>query len=131
MVADVGQTDDSATTYQHLLADTDVVSIIHAGDMSYADCDQVYYLTCLQPLIYHPKHLLLHRIVELCRIILIITTRVASDDLRTTPTITLIILESLGYMGWLVEPLASKVPYMVAVGNHELDTDHKTGHQPH
>lgn len=78
VIADVGQTEDSAATYNHILADTDVVSVIHAGDMSYADCDQ----------------------------------------------------ERWDVWGRLVEPLASKVPYMVAVGNHEIEQDHKTGDNP-
>jgi len=40
VVGDLGQTTDSAQTVAHLLLEDDVEMILHAGDLSYADCDQ-------------------------------------------------------------------------------------------
>ena len=41
VVADVGQTSDSQATYGYLLSDSTIQSVLHVGDMSYSDCDQV------------------------------------------------------------------------------------------
>eukprot|EP00937_MAST-01D_sp_MAST-1D-sp2_P000171 g171.t1 len=38
-IGDLGQTDDSLKTVQHLAADPSLRALLHAGDMSYADCD--------------------------------------------------------------------------------------------
>lgn len=40
LVGDLGQTEDSAATVQHVLADKGLTAVVHAGDLSYADGDQ-------------------------------------------------------------------------------------------
>jgi hypothetical protein len=40
VVGDLGQTADSAQTVSHMNDETDIDMILHAGDLSYADCDQ-------------------------------------------------------------------------------------------
>lgn len=39
IIGDLGQTDDSHTTSQHVLSDAASAFIFHVGDMSYSDCD--------------------------------------------------------------------------------------------
>ncbi len=39
-MGDLGQTKDSAETVQHAMADKDARLILHAGDLSYADCQE-------------------------------------------------------------------------------------------
>jgi len=39
VVGDLGQTNDSIETVRHIAADSDSIMVLHAGDMSYADCD--------------------------------------------------------------------------------------------
>jgi hypothetical protein len=69
IVGDLGQTTDSEVTLDHMLNNKDIKMILHAGDLSYADCNQKLW-----------------------------------DS-----------------YGLLVEPLASKIPWMVGPGNHELE----------
>lgn len=40
VIGDLGQTDDSKVTVDHILENQKLEMILHAGDMSYADCDQ-------------------------------------------------------------------------------------------
>ena len=40
LVGDLGQTDDSKTTIQHIASNANITAILHAGDMSYADSVQ-------------------------------------------------------------------------------------------
>jgi len=40
VVGDLGQTTDSQTTLNHMMGNKDVAMILHAGDLSYADCNQ-------------------------------------------------------------------------------------------
>jgi hypothetical protein len=40
VVGDLGQTTDTASTINHILSNPDMQLILHAGDLSYADCDQ-------------------------------------------------------------------------------------------
>lgn len=75
IVADLGQTSDSAKTVDQLDKDLEVQVILQAGDMSYADCEQ----------------------------------------------------ERWDTWGRMVEPLAARVPWMVGVGNHEIEFEDKTG----
>jgi len=69
IVGDLGQTDDSEKTLTHMSNNKDIQMILHAGDLSYADCNQQLW-----------------------------------DS-----------------YGELIEPLASKIPWMVGPGNHELE----------
>lgn len=69
VVGDLGQTTDSELTLQHLSKSKDIQVILHAGDLSYADCNQKLW-----------------------------------DS-----------------YGELIEPLASRIPWMVGPGNHELE----------
>lgn len=53
MVGDLGQTEDSAATVQHLNEEKQASVMLHAGDMSYADCDGSRwdsYFDMIQPL---------------------------------------------------------------------------------
>lgn len=53
VVGDLGQTTDSVQTVNHMMEEVDTVAILHAGDMSYADCDGSRwssYLNLVQPL---------------------------------------------------------------------------------
>jgi len=52
VIGDIGQTDDSKSTLAHLESDKVVQMILHAGDLSYADCDQTRwdsYGTLIEP----------------------------------------------------------------------------------
>jgi Icc-related predicted phosphoesterase len=69
VIGDLGQTSYSVDTIKHLNADKQIKMILHAGDLSYADCQQKLW-------------------------------------------------DSYGY---LVEPLANHIPWMVCVGNHEIE----------
>jgi len=69
IVGDVGQTNDSQSTIYNLNNHKDIQIILHAGDLSYADCNQKLW-----------------------------------DS-----------------YGELIEPLASRIPWMVGPGNHELE----------
>ena len=69
IVGDLGQTKDSEKTLEHMSNNKDIQLILHAGDLSYADCNQALW-----------------------------------DS-----------------FGELIEPLASRVPWMVGPGNHELE----------
>lgn len=40
LLGDLGQTEDSVETMRHILQEPNVGIVLHAGDMSYADCDQ-------------------------------------------------------------------------------------------
>ncbi len=40
VVGDLGQTTDSASTIAHIVGNKDLQMILHAGDLSYADCNQ-------------------------------------------------------------------------------------------
>lgn len=40
VVGDLGQTNDSMTTLSHMVSNKDIAMILHAGDLSYADCNQ-------------------------------------------------------------------------------------------
>ena len=40
VLGDIGQTIHSVSTIRHLLREPDISMILHAGDLSYADCDQ-------------------------------------------------------------------------------------------
>ena len=40
VLGDIGQTINSISTINHLLKEKDISMILHAGDLSYADCDQ-------------------------------------------------------------------------------------------
>ncbi|GMI24220.1 hypothetical protein TeGR_g12646 [Tetraparma gracilis] len=40
IVGDLGQTANSLSTVMHIHEDSDVAAILHAGDMSYSDCEQ-------------------------------------------------------------------------------------------
>ena len=74
LIGDLGQTQDSNDTVHHLLA-SGVSMVLHAGDLSYADCDQPRWDTYAQ----------------------------------------------------LVDPLASRVPWMTVAGNHEEETPLRCG----
>lgn len=69
VVGDLGQTIDSEITLNHISNNKNIQLILHAGDLSYADCNQQLW-----------------------------------DS-----------------YGELIEPLASRVPWMVGPGNHELE----------
>jgi len=69
VVGDLGQTIDSEQTLNHMSSNKNIQLILHAGDLSYADCNQQLW-----------------------------------DS-----------------YGELIEPLASRVPWMVGPGNHELE----------
>lgn len=69
VVGDLGQTIDSEQTLNHMSNNKNIQLILHAGDLSYADCNQQLW-----------------------------------DS-----------------YGELIEPLASRVPWMVGPGNHELE----------
>jgi len=69
IVGDLGQTDHSQETVNHIQNDRLVQMILHVGDLSYADCNQELWDT----------------------------------------------------YGEMIEPLASRVPWMVGPGNHELE----------
>lgn len=69
IIGDLGQTIDSEQTINHISNNINVQLILHAGDLSYADCNQQLW-----------------------------------DS-----------------YGELIEPLASKIPWMVGPGNHELE----------
>ena len=74
IIGDLGQTQDSHNTVNHLLA-SNISSILHAGDLSYADCDQPRWDTYAQ----------------------------------------------------LVDPLASRIPWMTVAGNHEEEGTDRCG----
>ena len=74
LVGDLGQTQDSNSTVHHLMA-SGASTILHAGDLSYADCEQPRWDTYAQ----------------------------------------------------LVDPLASRVPWMTVAGNHEEETTGRCG----
>lgn len=40
VIGDLGQTTDSVTTLEHVLSNNDLQMVLHAGDLSYADCNQ-------------------------------------------------------------------------------------------
>ncbi len=40
VIGDLGQTEDSNSTLQHLADNKDLGLILHAGDLGYADCNQ-------------------------------------------------------------------------------------------
>ena len=40
ILGDIGQTENSVSTVKHLINEPNVSMILHAGDLSYADCDQ-------------------------------------------------------------------------------------------
>lgn len=40
VIGDLGQTTDAAKTVEHIMGNNDLQMILHAGDLSYADCDQ-------------------------------------------------------------------------------------------
>jgi hypothetical protein len=40
LVGDLGQTEDSAVTIRHILEEPLPLAVLHAGDLSYADCEQ-------------------------------------------------------------------------------------------
>jgi len=40
VLGDIGQTKNSLSTINHIMKDKDINMILHAGDLSYADCDQ-------------------------------------------------------------------------------------------
>jgi predicted phosphodiesterase len=69
VLGDLGQTNDSSMTINHISNNKNIQLILHAGDLSYADCNQQLW----------DKY------------------------------------------GILIEPLASKIPWMVGPGNHELE----------
>jgi acid phosphatase type 7 len=69
IIGDLGQTDYSVSTIKHLANDKRISMILHAGDLSYADCNQTLW-------------------------------------------------DSYGQM---IEPLASRIPWMVCAGNHEIE----------
>ena len=69
ILGDLGQTNDSISTYNHLVANRDIGLIMHVGDLGYADCNQSKW-------------------------------------------------DSYAIM---VEGLASKTPWMVGAGNHEVE----------
>ena len=53
VIGDLGQTEDSQITMQHTLEEYDSHMILHAGDFSYADCEQARwdsYMNIMQPL---------------------------------------------------------------------------------
>lgn len=39
VVGDLGQTNHSAQTVAHMMMEDDISAILHAGDLSYADCE--------------------------------------------------------------------------------------------
>ena len=69
ILGDIGQTVHSISTVNHLMKESNISMILHAGDLSYADCDQ---------------------------------------DLWDS-------------YGDMIEPLASRTPWMVCPGNHEIE----------
>jgi len=69
VLGDLGQTDHSQSTLNHINNNIDIQIILHAGDLSYADCNQQLW-----------------------------------DS-----------------FGQLIEPVASRIPWMVGPGNHELE----------
>jgi predicted phosphodiesterase len=69
IIGDIGQTADTEKTLQHLSQNKEINMILHAGDLSYADCNQ---------------------------------------DLWDS-------------YGQMIEPLSSKIPWMVGPGNHEIE----------
>jgi hypothetical protein len=75
VVGDLGQTEDSMITVEHLQADSEMSVIVHAGDLAYADCNQTRWDTYNR----------------------------------------------------MVEPLAAVMPWMVSIGNHEIEQQEGTG----
>jgi hypothetical protein len=69
VLGDIGQTEHSVSTVKHLMNEANISMILHAGDLSYADCDQNLW-------------------------------------------------DSYGEM---IEPLATRIPWMVCPGNHEIE----------
>lgn len=75
VIGDLGQTSDSASTVDHILAEPDIAAVLHAGDLAYADCKDTRWDSWSQ----------------------------------------------------MVQPAASRLPWMVCPGNHEIETDKLTG----
>ena len=40
VIGDLGQTNDSESTLNHVLTNKNLQMVLHAGDLSYADCNQ-------------------------------------------------------------------------------------------
>jgi acid phosphatase type 7 len=47
LVGDLGQTEDSAVTVRHIQEEPLPLAVLHAGDLSYADCDQGRQVHCI------------------------------------------------------------------------------------
>lgn len=69
IIGDIGQTNDTKLTLKHIQSKRNIQMILHAGDLSYADCNQKLW-----------------------------------DS-----------------YGLLIEPVSSKIPWMVGPGNHEIE----------
>ncbi|CBN76693.1 conserved unknown protein [Ectocarpus siliculosus] len=71
VLGDLGQTDDSAASLAAIDGDNSIDLVLHAGDLSYADCDQPRWDSFMR----------------------------------------------------MLDPVASRLPWMVAAGNHEIETN--------
>ncbi|CAM9158106.1 unnamed protein product [Pylaiella littoralis] len=71
ILGDLGQTEDSAATLAAIGNDASLDLVLHAGDLSYADCDQPRWDSFMR----------------------------------------------------MLDPVASRIPWMVAAGNHEIETN--------